>query len=158
MMHTLCFRRVHLGHLALLVSALCLRAADENVLAAVRAADDARVAATIAADRASLSEIYSDDLQYTHSSGKSDNKAVHLEGVGRRTNAYEKFDYLTRDFRVAAPGIVLMSGHVIIHSTNAKGKHQNDVNFLSVWREEQGKWRLLSWLAARNVSAESAKK
>ncbi len=152
------FHPVLVGALALLVFSLGLRAADEKILAAVRAADDARVAATIAGDRVRLEAIYSDDLQYTHSSGKSDNKSVHLEGIAKRANAYEKFDYLTRDFRVAAPGIVLMSGHVIIHSTNAKGKHQNDVNFLSVWREEQGRWRLLSWLAAKNMSAEPEKK
>lgn len=146
------------GTLALLVSSLSLRAAEEKIVAAVRAADDARVAATIAGDRSRLEAIYSDELLYTHSSGKTDDKSVHLEGIAKRGNAYEKFDYLKREFRLAAPGIVLMSGHVIIHSTNAKGKHQNDVNFLSVWREEQGRWRLLSWLAAKNVSAEPEKR
>lgn len=135
-----------------------LRAADETIVAAVRAADDERVAATIAADRTRLERIYSADLFYAHSSGKIDNKAEHVDGIAKRTSNYEKFDYQSRDFKVAAPGLVLMTGHVVIHSSAAKGKTENDVNFLAVWREEQGQWRFLAWQACKNPPAEPAKK
>jgi ketosteroid isomerase-like protein len=145
-----------------LLAAVCLvvvsvRAADDNLIAAVRAADDERVAATIAGDRARLEAIYSDDLSYAHSSGKVDNKAVHVETIAKRTNAYEKFDYRVREFRLAGPGVVLMTGRVIIHSSGAKGKDQNDVNFLAVWREEHGRWRFLAWQACKNPPAETPK-
>jgi ketosteroid isomerase-like protein len=86
-----------------------------------------------------------------HSSGKIDNKAEHADGLAKRTAVYERFDYQTRDFRLAGPGVMLMSGRVVIHSTNATGKNQNDVNFLAVWREEQGRWKLLAWQAAKNL-------
>ena len=134
------------------------RGTDDKLIAAVRAADDARVAATIAADRAKLDAIYSADLYYAHSSGKIDNKAAHLAGMENRDSAYEKFDYQTRDFLPAGLGLVLMTGHVIIHSGSAKGKTQNDVNFLAVWREEKGQWRFLAWQACKNPSADAAKK
>jgi uncharacterized protein (TIGR02246 family) len=146
-----------------LLAAACLavvsvRAADDTLIAAVRAADDERVAATMAGDRARLEAIYADDLSYAHSSGKVDNKAVHVETIAKRTNAYEKFDYRVREFRLAGPGVVLMTGRVIIHSSGAKGKDQNDVNFLAVWREEQGRWRFLAWQACKNPPVEPAKK
>jgi len=126
-------------------------AADDSVVAAVRAADDERVAATIAGDHARLSAVYSDDLRYVHSNGKIDNKAEHADGLAKRASVYERFDYQTRDFRLAGPGVMVMSGRVVIHSTNATGKNQNDVNYLAVWREEQGRWKLLAWQAAKNL-------
>lgn len=138
--------------------AVAVHGADEVPLAAVRAADDERVAATKSADRARLEALYSDDLHYAHSSGKVDDKAEHLAGIAKRNNTYENFDYRTREFRHAGPGVVLMTGRVIIYSSNAKGKHQNDVNYLAVWREEQGKWRLLAWQASKNPSADPTTK
>jgi ketosteroid isomerase-like protein len=126
-------------------------AADDSVVAAVRAADDERVAATIAGDHARLSAVYSDDLRYVHSNGKIDNKAEHADGLAKRASVYGRFDYQTRDFRLAAPGVMLMSGRVVIHSTNAQGKNPNAVNFLAVSREEQGRWKLLAWQAAKNL-------
>ncbi len=127
-----------------------LRADDDRLVAAVRAADDARVAATIAGDRASLAAIYSDGLRYVHSSGKIDDKAAHLEGMVQHVTVYEKIDYQTREFQPVAPGVMLMVGRAVIYSSNAKGRNQSDVNFLAVWREEQGRWRFLSWLASKN--------
>ncbi len=143
---------------ALVLAVATLRGSDSAVFAAVRAADDARVAATIAADLARLDSLYSADLRYVHSSGKIDNKAEHLEGVARRTNAYEKFDYRSREFLAAGPGVVLMTGRVVIHSTTATGKNLNDVTFLAVWREEQGHWRLLAWQAGKNPPGGPGKK
>ena len=140
-----------IGLVCVLTVTVTASAADDGIVAAVRAADDERVAATIAGDRARLVAIYSDDLCYVHSSGKSDTKHEHADGLAKRTSLYERFDYQTREFRLAAPGVMLMSGRVVIHSTNAKGKNQNDVNFLAVWREEQGRWKLLAWQAAKNL-------
>lgn len=137
--------------------AVTVRAADSALVAAVRAADDERVSATMAGDRARLAAIYSDDLHYAHSSGKIDNKAVHIETIAKRTNRYEKFDYVVRDFRLAGPGVMLMTGRVVIHSSGAKGRNENDVNFLAVWREEKGRWRFLAWQAGKNPPAGAAK-
>jgi len=141
--------------LALLLPAAVGAAGDP--LAAVRAADDERVAATIAADRTRLDAIYSPALHYAHSSGKVDDKAEHLKGVVTRDGAFEKFDYHTRDFVLAAPGVAIMTGRVVIHSHNSKGKSQNDVNFLAVWREENDRWRLLAWQASKNPSVPPGK-
>jgi len=119
-------------------------------LAAVRVADDDRVAATIAADRTRLDAIYSPALHRVHSGGKVDDKAGHLKGVVNRDGAFEKFDYRTRDSVLAAPGVVIMKGRVVIHSHNSKGKSQNDVDFPAVWREENARRRLLAWQAAKS--------
>ena len=137
-----------------------LRGADDKIIAAVRAADDERLAATVAADRARLDASYSDDLHYVHSSGKIDNKASQIQGVTTGGNKYERFEHKDRNFVPVAPGIVLMRGRVLVHMSNKQSgeKITNDINYLAVWREEKGKWRFLSWQAARNLPPTEAKK
>ena len=138
--------------------AIAARAADEKIIAAVRAADDERVAATKAGDRARLDAIYSDQLHYAHSSGKIDTKTSYVESLIKRATIYEKYDYQNREFRVAGPGIVLMTGRVLINSTSGGARQQNDLNFLAVWREEKGRWRFLAWQSCKNPPATEAKK
>ena len=127
-----------------------LHAADDKALAAARAADDERLAATKSADPKQLDAIFSNDLRYAHSSGKVDTKASYVQSLTSRNTIYESFDYQERNFTIAAPGVVLMTGRVLIHSSNNGQKVENDLNFLAVWREEGGRWRFLAWQSCKN--------
>lgn len=133
-----------------ILAAGLLAAAEDKLLIAVRAADDERLAATVAADPARLAAIFSDELRYAHSSGKVDTKASYVESLTSRNTVYESFDYQERTFRVAAPGVVLMSGRVIIHARSAGRQIVLDLNYLAVWREEGGRWRFLAWQSCKN--------
>ncbi len=146
-----------LAFLALLaIAAGSLRAAEAPALAAARAADDERLAATKSADPKRLDAIFSDDLRYAHSNGKVDNKASYVKSLVSRATVYESFDYKERNFTIAGPGVVLMSGRVIVKATN-NGQHvENDLNILAVWREEHGKWRFLAWQSCKNPPADAA--
>jgi hypothetical protein len=136
---------------------LSARAADEKILTAVRAADAERMAATKAADPARLAAIFSDELRYAHSSGKVDTKASYSQSLTSKATVYESFDYKQRDFLVAGPGVVLMSGRCIIRViTPGQPAVDNDLNFLAVWREENGKWRFLSWQSCKNPAPAAA--
>jgi ketosteroid isomerase-like protein len=127
-----------------------LFAAEDKLTAAVRAADDERIAATQAADAARLNAIFSDQLHYAHSSGKVDTKASYMKSLASRSTIYESFEYQARDFTPAGPGVVLMTGRVVIRANNDGQKVTNDLNFLAVWREEGGKWRFLAWQSCKN--------
>ncbi len=122
----------------------------ERMLAAARAADDERIAATMAADPARLDAIFSDELRYAHSSGKVDTKTSYMKSLVSRSTVYESFDYQGRNFKVAGPGVVIMTGRVVIHTGNDGQKGIIDLNFLGVWREENGRWRFLAWQSCRN--------
>lgn len=122
----------------------------EQMIAAARAADDERTAATKAGDPARLDAIFSDDLRYSHSSGHVDNKASYMQALTSHRTVYESFDYQERTFKVAGPGVVLMSGRVLIHSRNDGQPIALDLNFLAVWREENGRWRFLAWQSCKN--------
>ena len=123
---------------------------SEKALAAARAADDERLAATRAGDRARLDAIFSDDLRYAHSSGHVDTKASYIESLATHSTVYESFDYQERNFKVAGPGVVIMTGRVLIKATNKGQRADNDLNFLAVWHEENGRWRFLAWQSCKN--------
>lgn len=143
----------------LALTSFALRAADtDRLVAAVRAADDERIAATMAADRARLNAIYSDALHYAHSSGKVDTKASQIRGITTGGNKYERFEHKERTFIPAGPGVVLMKGRVLMHMSSASGKLVNDLNYLAVWREENGRWRFFAWQSCKNPPAGEAKK
>ena len=122
----------------------------ELMTAAARAADDERLAATMAGDPARLDAIFSEELRYAHASGKVDNKASSIKSLTSRSTIYESFDYQERTFKVAGPGVVIMTGRVIVHVSNDGPKVTLDLNFLAVWREENGRWRLLAWQSCKN--------
>ena len=133
-------------------------ASDDKLIAAVRAADDERMAATKSGDPKRLDAIFSDQLRYAHSSGKVDNKASYVKSLTTRATVYESFDYKERTFTPAGPGIVLMAGRVIVNAANDGQKVENDLNYLAVWREENGKWRFMAWQSCKNPPATAAKK
>jgi hypothetical protein len=137
---------------------VALRAADDPAIAAARAADDERLAATKAGDKARLEAIYSDELRYAHSSGKVDSKASLIKSLVTRSTVYESFDYQERNFKVVAPGVVTMTGRVLIKATNNGARADNDLNILAVWREEGGKWRFFAWQSCKNPPATPAAK
>lgn len=140
----------YLPILIALASPLGLRASDDAVIAAVRAADDERTAATVAADPARLDAIFSDQLHYAHSNGVIDTKASYVDSLVSGRSDYVSFEHLRREFVPAGPGIVLMQGRAIVKA-GAPGKaNALDLNYLAVWREENGQWRFLAWQSCRN--------
>lgn len=150
-------------HLLPLLALLAVpaRAADDALIAAVRAADEERVAATKAADAARLNAILSDELHYGHSSAVIDTKASFIESLTSKRTVYESFDYKTRKFTLVAPGVVTMTGHAIIRAGSPAAINTNDLIFLAVWRQENGKWRFFAWQSCRNpppAAAAPAKK
>ena len=135
---------------ALAFVAIRASAETDPLSAAVTAADDERVAASIAADRARLDAILSDELRYAHSNGKVDTKASYVDSIASHRSVYASYDYQSRLFLPAAPGVMLMSGRVLINAGTVENKNLLDLNFLAVWREENGKWRFLAWQSCRN--------
>lgn len=131
---------------------------EASLLRALRAADDERVAATIAGDPRRLDAIYSDQLHYAHSNGKIDDKAAYVSSLVSKATVYHAFDYKERDFVPAGPGVVLMKGRALVTATSNNQKVENDLNFLAVWREENGRWRFLAWQSCRNPPATPATK
>jgi hypothetical protein len=124
----------------------------------VRRADDARVTATLAADPGKLDAILSNELHYAHSSGKIDTKASYVQSLVSHNTVYETYKFVDRTFVPAGPGIVIEYGHALINSLSGGAKALHDLNFLAVWREENGVWRFMAWQSCENPPAVPAAK
>ena len=135
-----------------------LHAADDPLIAAVRAADDERAAAMLTGDRARLTAIFSDDLRYAHSSGAVDTKGSFTDGLSSGRQKYVSFDYEERAFQPIAPGIVLMTGRGHFKVASKGATNDLHLSFLSVWRQENGRWRFLAWQSCRIPPATPAAK
>ncbi len=92
---------------------------------------------------------FSPDLRYAHSNGSVDTRASFVETLSAKRTVYVSMEYKDRQFVVASPGIVLMSGRALATIKQGEQNRVLDLNFLSVWREEQGKWRFLAWQSSR---------
>ena len=133
------------------------RANEKDVIAAARAADDERVAATISADASRLTAIFSDQLHYAHSNGKTDTKASYIDALVNHRTVYLSVEYQDRDFIPVAPGVVLMKGRALVKVGAPGQPNIIDLNLLAVWREEGEKWRFLAWQSCKNPPSAPAK-
>jgi len=142
----------NLGRLLLLLALLAgrLPAAEDAMIATVRAADDERVAAMLAADYVRLSALLSDQLHYAHSNGSIDTKTSFIESLTGKHVVYESAEYVQRDFIPAGAGVMLMKGRARFKVGRGAERNLLDLNFLAVWREENGHWRFLAWQSCRN--------
>ena len=124
--------------------------AEENPqLAAVKAADKARVTAMQSPDRDKLGVIFSDELRYAHSNGVVDTKASFIDILTTGKTKYVGYDYEEQNFTFPVPGIALMSGRAHVKAMTATGEMDSVLSFLAVWREENGKWRILAWQSCK---------
>lgn len=128
-----------------------------SISAALTKADDERLAAIQSGDQARLTAILSDELRYSHSSGKVDTKESYIKSLTSHSTVYEKFDYKERTFKSVAPGIALMTGRVVTTVTQSGKPGELDLNFLAVWRQENGQWKFLAWQSCKNTPPVAAK-
>ena len=129
-----------------------LRAADPAVEGA-RAADDARVAAITSGDAAKMSAVFSDDFVYIHSTGKVNHKADFISSITSGGLKYVSLDYEARNFRVVAPGLVLVHGRCRVHAISGGKDENNYLSFLMAYRNENGVWRFLGWQSCKLTPA-----
>ncbi|HEX3730472.1 MAG TPA: nuclear transport factor 2 family protein [Opitutaceae bacterium] len=137
--------------LLLLVLAAPLRADDQADIAAVRQADDSRTAAMLASgdQGARFRALFSDELQYRHSSGHVDTKASYIAALTAGHTKYTAIKIEERKFLVAAPGIVLITGRETMDESRDGTPQSLHLNFLGVWRNENGAWRFLAWQSCK---------
>ncbi|MEO8353507.1 MAG: nuclear transport factor 2 family protein [Chthoniobacteraceae bacterium] len=136
-----------------LLSVVSLQAADDPQTAAVTAAGDARTTAMKSADRAGLVAVFSDDLRYSHSTGQVDTKASFIDALTSGKTKYLSMEYEKREFSFPAPSIALMTGRTHIKAATAEKNFDDVLNFLAVWRLENGHWRFLAWQSCKLVPA-----
>jgi ketosteroid isomerase-like protein len=108
------------------------------------AADRARRAAMIAADVPALAALLADDLIWTHSSGKIDDKAALLATIESGAVVYQVLEVEGTQVRQRGDVFVLQG---TLRGRVSKDGAERPLNnrFLSVWQRGPGGFEMLAW-------------
>ena len=136
----------------LAVSALAL---TTPVLAA--SADDEAVAkkveafrlAQIAADPKALGALCWDDLSYSHSSGKVEDKATFVANATDGKSKFLSIDYKDPTIKVVGPTAIVRFTFVGEQEFNDGKKTPQNLHILMNWQKQGSDWKLLSRAATK---------
>jgi ketosteroid isomerase-like protein len=125
-----------------------------NELDAVLSFEESRIAAMKASDAKALDAMLADELVYTHSRARVDNKRSYLASVAERAMTYVE---ITRENVQAARhgDTVIISARVRMHVDSKEGVRVLDNQGLSVWSKADGQWKFLAWQATPIAPARS---
>ena len=106
--------------------------------------DDERSRAMTAADAAVLERLMSNDIVYTHSSGRLDSKRSFINSITSGTVKYRRID--RREVAVSVRGgFAFLTGAVEIDvDTGGRSLHLN-LRFSNVWEETPQGWQQVLW-------------
>jgi ketosteroid isomerase-like protein len=107
-------------------------------------ADAQRRDAMIAGDVDGLSRLLDDELVWTHSSGRTDDKTAFLGAIADGTVTYLSLE--TEDVSVSRHGEVYLCHGILNGRASRDGAEKALRNkFLSVWRRANGAFAMLAW-------------
>ncbi len=106
--------------------------------------DDERSRAMTTADTAALEQLMSDDIVYTHSSGRLDSKKSFIASIASSTVKYRRVD--RKDVATSLrEGFAILTGAVEI-DVETGGKLLNlNLRFSNVWERTAKGWQQIVW-------------
>jgi hypothetical protein len=130
------------------LSALTASAAETPIETVLRI-DTSRLAAMTASDGGALSRVFSDEIVFIHSDGRSENKADYIKNMTAGDTAYA--DVRTSDLqaRQIAGDVVVLAGAQQMRKKLGQEWSEIMLRFMSVWRNEGGTWRMVAWQSLR---------
>jgi ketosteroid isomerase-like protein len=115
---------------------------------AVRAAEGQRIQALLAADFATVDRLLADELTYTHSNAKRDNKAAYMEPFLSGRTRYQRLEPSEISVRVYGD-TAIMTGRMLSVALVAGAESRTDLRFTSVWILRDGRWQMAAWQSAK---------
>ena|ERR1051326_5510138 len=99
-------------------------------------------------DFSALTDLLSDDLTYTHSSGETQSKTEFMASIRNGELKYHSIEFETAVPR-SYKGVAIISSHVRVKVT--AGGHNVNLHacFLHVWVEHQGRWQMVAHQATK---------
>jgi len=104
--------------------------------------------AMIDGDMAFLESVYTDDLTYNHSDGKSDSKRSYLQGMREGVWNYQRFE--SRQEHIRRVGECAVVTGLIDMDVIIRGEPMLlNSRYISVWREGDAGWQMIAWQSTR---------
>jgi predicted ester cyclase len=99
-------------------------------------------------DISALESIFSDDLVYTHTTGRVETKAEFLSALHTRAVAYHSIEPMDVKVRIYDNTAVVTGASAMKVSAGAKDLAFS-LQFIEVYENSKGRWRLLAWQSTR---------
>jgi hypothetical protein len=154
---TMALNRRDLAFSGLAVSALALAALGAAPALAASADEDAVAKkveafrlAQIAADPKALGALCADELSYSHSSGKVEDKATFITNATDGKSKFLSIDYKDPTIKVVGPAAIVRFHWVAEQEMAADGKKvPTNLHILMNWQKQGDDWKLLSRAATK---------
>jgi hypothetical protein len=124
------------------------RAAELPVVAVLRT-DGLRLAAMMAGDGSALGRVFSDEIVFIHSDGRSEGKGDYIKNMTAGDTRYENVKTSDLEARQIAQDVVVLAGAQEMRKKLGADWSQINLRFMSVWRNESGMWRMVAWQSLR---------
>jgi ketosteroid isomerase-like protein len=131
----------------ILAPALLLAAGAEDT---VKQAERDWANAVVKKDYAVLDRVLADDLAYTHSDGRLDNKKNYVESLRSGKQTYDAAEHQSIDVRLIGKDVALVRSRLRMTAA-AAGKTAVPANFstLRVYQLKNGRWQMVAHQSAR---------
>lgn len=122
----------------------------QNTKEVIETLERKRFEAQVSKDFDFLEKVFADDLVYTHSSGKQDNKQAYIQSIRDGKSVYDKIEVQELNVRVYGKAAVVV-GKVAITQGIASGKPTILPLKYTVVYNQNGKkgWQLNTWQSLR---------
>jgi ketosteroid isomerase-like protein len=122
----------------------------------VEALERQRFEAQVKKDFAVLEKVFADDLVYTHSNGKQDNKTTYLQSIRDGKSVYDKIDVETLNVRAYNDGkTAVVNGLITITSPNKPDGTPNvaRLKYVVVQVKDKKKgWQVVLWQSQKQAA------
>src|SRR5258708_30917193 len=119
--------------------------AAESATDVVRRADAARLKAMLAGDGGGLARVFSDEVVFIHSDGRSESKTDYIKNLTAGDTAYADLKTADVNARQIAADVIVLSGAQEMRKKLGPTWSEIKLRFISVWRNEGGTWRMVAW-------------
>ena len=145
-------QRQRIGRSFLLVGFLTAAAvawAAESPVEIVLRSDAVRLQAMRQRDGAALGRIFSDEVVFIHSDGRSESKADYIKNLTAGDTAYSDLKTADVKARQITADVIVLSGAQEMKKKLGPTWSEIKLRFMSVWRNEGGTWRIVAWQSMR---------
>ena len=114
----------------------------------IRTLEERRRQAMIDRDMDFLESIYTRDLTYSHSDGKSDSKSSYLQGMHAGIWVYRGFE--SREEQMRRVGDCVVINGLIDMDVVIRGEPMLlNSRYISVWKSGNNGWQMIAWQSTR---------
>lgn len=125
------------------------RAAESADIATVLRLDQTRLAAMMAADGAALARILSDEILFVHSDARHEGKADYIRNMTAGDTAYTDVKTSQVEAKAVTADVIVLNGEQSMRKKLGPTWSDLTLRFMSVWRRENGIWRMIAWQSLR---------